>query len=209
MRYKTVILFNKKNTQLNKTNKRVIIFASGSGSNALKIFEYFNNSQNIIIDSIYCNNPRANVINVFQKLSIKTVLFNKKNLYERAFLEAIISTNPDLIVLAGFLLKIPEKMVSAFKNRIINIHPSLLPKYGGKGMYGLNIHKEVLLNKEKFSGLTIHYVNKEYDKGAVIFQKKIKINEKETPESLSSKVLKLEHENYPIIIEKILNNEGL
>ncbi len=194
---------------MNKTNKRVIIFASGSGSNALKIFEYFNNNQNIIIDSIYCNNPRANVINVFQKLSIKTVLFNKKELYERAFLEAIISTNPDLIVLAGFLLKIPEKMVSAFENRIINIHPSLLPKYGGKGMYGLNIHKEVLLNKEKFSGLTIHYVNKEYDKGAVIFQKKIKINEKETPESLSSKVLKLEHENYPLIIEKILNNEGL
>ena len=194
---------------MNKTNKRVIIFASGSGSNALKIFEYFNNNQNIIIDSIYCNNPRANVINVFQKLSIKTVLFNKKELYESAFLEAIISTNPDLIVLAGFLLKIPEKMVSAFENRIINIHPSLLPKYGGKGMYGLNIHKEVLLNKEKFSGLTIHYVNKEYDKGAVIFQKKIKINEKETPESLSSKVLKLEHENYPVIIEKILNNESL
>lgn len=194
---------------MNKTNKRVIIFASGSGSNALKIFEYFNNNQNIIIDSIYCNNPKANVINVFQKLSIKTVLFNKKELYEKAFLEAIINTNPDLIVLAGFLLKIPEKMVSAFENRIINIHPSLLPKYGGKGMYGLNIHKEVLLNKEKFSGLTIHYVNKEYDKGAVIFQKKIKINEKETPESLSSKVLKLEHENYPLIIEKILNNEGL
>ncbi len=194
---------------MNNTNKKVIIFASGSGSNALKIFEHFNNNQNIIIDSIYCNNPRASVINVFQKLSVKTVLFNKKELYERAFLEAIISTNPDLIVLAGFLLKIPEKMVSAFENRIINIHPSLLPKYGGKGMYGLNIHKEVLLNKEKFSGLTIHYVNKEYDKGAVIFQKKIKINEKETPESLSSKVLKLEHENYPLIIEKILNNEGL
>jgi len=194
---------------LNNTNKKVIIFASGSGSNALKIFEHFNNNQNIIIDSIYCNNPRASVIKVFQKLSIKTVLFNKKELYENAFLEAIISTNPDLIVLAGFLLKIPEKMVSAFENRIINIHPSLLPKYGGKGMYGLNIHKEVLLNKEKFSGLTIHYVNKEYDKGAVIFQKKIKINEEETPESLSSKVLKLEHENYSLIIEKILSNEGL
>ena len=194
---------------MNNTNKKVIIFASGSGSNALKIFEHFNNNQNIIIDSIYCNNPRASVIKVFQKLSIKTVLFNKKELYENAFLEAIISTNPDLIVLAGFLLKIPEKMVSAFENRIINIHPSLLPKYGGKGMYGLNIHKEVLLNKEKFSGLTIHYVNKEYDKGAVIFQKKIKINEEETPESLSSKVLKLEHENYSLIIEKILSNEGL
>lgn len=194
---------------MNNTNKKVIIFASGSGSNALKIFEHFNNNQNIIIDSIYCNNPRASVIKVFQKLSIKTVLFNKKELYESAFLEAIMSTNPDLIVLAGFLLKIPEKMVSAFENRIINIHPSLLPKYGGKGMYGLNIHKEVLLNKEKFSGLTIHYVNKEYDKGAVIFQKKIKINEEETPESLSSKVLKLEHENYSLIIEKILSNEGL
>ena len=194
---------------MNNINKKVIIFASGSGSNALKIFEYFNNNQNVIIDSIYCNNPRANVINIFQKLNIKTVLFNKKEFYESTFLETVRNTNPDLIVLAGFLLKIPEKIVSAFENRIINIHPSLLPKYGGKGMYGLNIHKEVILNKEKFSGLTIHYVNKEYDKGAVIFQKKIKINEKETPESLSSKVLKLEHENYPLIIEKILNNEGL
>jgi phosphoribosylglycinamide formyltransferase-1 len=194
---------------LNNTNKKVIIFASGSGSNALKIFEYFNNNQNVIIDSIYCNNPRANVINIFQKLNIKTVLFNKKEFYESTFLEAIKNTNPDLIVLAGFLLKIPEKIVSAFENRIINIHPSLLPKYGGKGMYGLNIHKEVILNKEKLSGFTIHYVNQEYDKGAVIFQKKIQINEKETPESLSSKVLKLEHENYPLIIEKILNNEGL
>lgn len=194
---------------MNNTNKKVIIFASGSGSNALKIFEYFNNNQNVIIDSIYCNNPRANVINIFQKLNIKTVLFNKKEFYESTFLETIRNTNPDLIVLAGFLLKIPEKIVSAFENRIINIHPSLLPKYGGKGMYGLNIHKEVILNKEKFSGFTIHHVNKEYDKGAVIFQKKIKINEKETPESLSSKVLKLEHENYPLIIEKILNNECL
>lgn len=194
---------------MNNTNKKVIIFASGSGSNALKIFEYFNNNQNVIIDSIYCNNPRANVINIFQKLNIKTVLFNKKEFYESTFLEAIKNTNPDLIVLAGFLLKIPEKIVSAFENRIINIHPSLLPKYGGKGMYGLNIHKEVILNKEKLSGFTIHYVNQEYDKGAVIFQKKIQINEKETPESLSSKVLKLEHENYPLIIEKILNNEGL
>jgi phosphoribosylglycinamide formyltransferase-1 len=194
---------------LNNTNKKVIIFASGSGSNALKIFEYFNNNQNVIIDSIYCNNPRANVINIFQKLNIKTVLFNKKEFYESTFLETIRNTNPDLIVLAGFLLKIPEKIVSAFENRIINIHPSLLPKYGGKGMYGLNIHKEVILNKEKLSGFTIHYVNQEYDKGAVIFQKKIKINEKETPESLSSKVLKLEHENYPLIIEKILNNECL
>ena len=194
---------------MNNTNKKVIIFASGSGSNALKIFEYFNNNQNVIIDSIYCNNPRANVINIFQKLDIKTVLFNKKEFYESTFLETIRNTNPDLIVLAGFLLKIPEKIVSAFENRIINIHPSLLPKYGGKGMYGLNIHKEVILNKEKFSGFTIHHVNKEYDKGAVIFQKKIKINEKETPESLSSKVLKLEHENYPLIIEKILNNECL
>jgi phosphoribosylglycinamide formyltransferase-1 len=137
------------------------------------------------------------------------VLFNKKEFYESTFLETIRNTNPDLIVLAGFLLKIPEKIVSAFENRIINIHPSLLPKYGGKGMYGLNIHKEVILNKEKLSGFTIHYVNQEYDKGAVIFQKKIQINEKETPESLSSKVLKLEHENYPLIIEKILNNEGL
>ena len=135
--------------------------------------------------------------------------FNKKEFYESTFLETIRNTNPDLIVLAGFLLKIPEKIVSAFENRIINIHPSLLPKYGGKGMYGLNIHKEVILNKEKLSGFTIHYVNQEYDKGAVIFQKKIQINEKETPESLSSKVLKLEHENYPLIIEKILNNEGL
>ena len=189
--------------------KRVVIFASGSGSNAENIFNQ--TKEKITITGIFTNKTTAGVIDRANRLGIPVFTFTKDELNEvnSRLYKKLSSVGFDLIVLAGFLLKIPNELIKFSNNRIINIHPSLLPKYGGKGMYGLNIHKEVLLNKEKFSGLTIHYVNKEYDKGAVIFQKKIKINEKETPESLSSKVLKLEHENYSLIIEKILSNEGL
>ena len=119
------------------------------------------------------------------------------------FLNELNILNPDLLVLAGFLWKIPNKIVKNFRNRIINIHPSILPKYGGKGMYGINIHKAVIKNKEKQSGLTIHYVNEEYDKGGIIFQKIVDVDVK-TPEELSEKILKLEHRYYPEIIKKIL-----
>ena len=122
-------------------------------------------------------------------------------------LKTLLNLNPRLIILAGFLLKMPEKIISNFENRIINIHPALLPSYGGKGMFGINIHRSVVENSELFSGLTIHYVNKDYDKGAIIFQKKVELSENESAETLSKKILKLEHLYYPSIIEKLLEDE--
>ena len=143
----------------------------------------------------------------FQDFKIKTVLFSKEELDNKSLLNSLQNTAPDLIVLAGFLLKMPKNITSFFENKIINIHPALLPLYGGKGMYGLNIHKAVIENKEKISGLTIHYVNDKYDDGAIIFQKKVDLDNKESPLSLSKKILKEEHMHYPVEIEKLLTNE--
>ena len=188
-------------------NKNIVVFASGSGSNAVKIYEYFSDFNNVNIVSLYCNNPKALVLEKFKKFNIKTVLFSKNDLKSNKFLSSLKKVNPDLIVLAGFLLKIPKEVTFCFKNKIINIHPALLPLYGGKGMYGENIHKAVIKNKEKTSGLTIHYVNDKYDDGAIIFQKKISLEPNETPLSLSKKILKEEHTNYPAEIEKLLTND--
>ena len=134
-------------------------------------------------------------------------MFSKKDLDNQNVLESLLKIDPDLIVLARILLKIPKSITSIFKNKIINIHPSLLPLYGGKGMFGENIHKAVINNKEKTSGLTIHYVNEKYDDGAIIFQKQVELDPFETSVSLSKKILKEEHLHYPIVIEKILDNE--
>ena len=188
-------------------NKNIVVFASGSGSNAVKIYEYFSDFNNVNIVSLYCNNPKAAVLEKFKKFNIKTVLFSKNDLKSNTILSSLKKVNPDLIVLAGFLLKIPKDITLSFKNKIINIHPALLPLYGGKGMYGENIHKAVIKNKEKTSGLTIHYVNDKYDDGAIIFQKKISLEPNETPLSLSKKILKEEHTNYPVEIEKLLTND--
>jgi phosphoribosylglycinamide formyltransferase-1 len=147
------------------------------------------------------------VLERFQDFKIKTVLFSKEELDNTSLLNRLQNTAPDLIVLAGFLLKMPKNITSFFENKIINIHPALLPLYGGKGMYGLNIHKAVIENKEKISGVTIHYVNDKYDDGVIIFQKKVDLDNKESPLSLSKKILKLEHMHYPVEIEKLLTNE--
>ena len=143
----------------------------------------------------------------FQDFKIKTVLFSKEELDNTSLLNSLQSTAPDLIVLAGFLLKMPKNITSFFENKIINIHPALLPLYGGKGMYGQNIHKAVIENKEKISGVTIHYVNDKYDDGVIIFQKKVDLDNQESPLSLSKKILKEEHMHYPVEIEKLLTNE--
>ena len=142
----------------------------------------------------------------FKSFNIDTVLFSKDDLKSNTILNSLKKVNPDLIVLAGFLLKIPKDITNFFKNKIINIHPALLPLYGGKGMYGENIHKAVIKNKDKMSGLTIHYVNDKYDDGAIIFQKTIRIEPSETPLSLSKKILTEEHINYPVEIGKLLAN---
>ena len=188
-------------------NKNIVVFASGSGSNAVKIYEYFSDLNNVNIASLYCNNPNAKVLERFKSFNIDTVLFSKNDLKSNTVLNSLKKVNPDLIVLAGFLLKIPKNITSFFKNKIINIHPALLPLYGGKGMYGENIHKAVIKNKDKMSGLTIHYVNDKYDDGAIIFQKTIRIEPSETPLSLSKKILTEEHINYPVEIGKLLAND--
>ena len=192
---------------MKKTIKNIVVFASGSGSNAIKIYEYFQKNQSVNIEALYCNKKSAPVIQKFQNIGIKTIVFEKNKLQDGGVLKTLLSLNPRLIILAGFLLKMPEEIISNFENRIINIHPALLPSYGGKGMYGINIHRSVVENSELFSGLTIHYVNKDYDKGAIIFQEKVELSKNETAENLSKKILKLEHLHYPRIIEKLLKNE--
>ena len=161
---------------MKKTIKNIVVFASGSGSNAIKIYEYFQKDKSVNIEALYCNKKSAPVIQKFQNFGIKTIIFEKNKLEDGGVLTSLLSLNPNLIILAGFLLKMPAEIISNFKNRIINIHPALLPSYGGKGMYGINIHRRVVDNNELFSGLTIHYVNKDYDKGAIIFQEKVELS---------------------------------
>ncbi len=190
---------------LNK--KKIILFASGSGSNFEEICKHFKNNKQISIDLLVCNNSKAKVLSKASSYGIKTLVINREDFYEtNATLDAILKINPDLMVLAGFLWKIPIKIIERFPNKIINIHPALLPNYGGKGMYGMRVHKAVIENNETQSGITIHYVNKNYDEGKILFQKSIDLDDKESSESLSRKVLKLEHSYFAETIEKILLN---
>lgn len=182
--------------------KNIAIFASGSGSNAENIYKYFRDT-NVEVKYIICNNPNAGVLKRFENTNVKIVLVEKKNLSSDIFIEKL--KGVDLIILAGFLLLIPENFIVAFPNRIINIHPALLPKYGGKGMYGDNVHRKVLENKEPEHGITIHYVNEEFDKGTTIFQSKFKIEEDDNLSTVKDKIHQLEMEFYPKIIEGLLN----
>ena len=184
--------------------KKIAIFASGSGSNAKKIIDYFSSNSSIIVSCILSNNINAKVLEIANHSKIETITFDKEQLEDGAVLEKLVVLNPNLIVLAGFLLKFPTPIVAAFKNKIINIHPALLPKYGGKGMYGMHIHKAVLENKEFESGITIHYVNENYDEGAFIFQKSVSVIDCTTPEEIAVKILQLEHLHLAEQIEKLL-----
>jgi len=155
---------------------------------------------------VLTNNPKAGVIDVAAEFGIDVLLLNKRIFEQEMFIDTIDFYKPHLIVLAGFLWKLPDYIVHAYPNKIINIHPSLLPKYGGKGMYGHYVHEAVLSAKEKESGMTVHFVNEQYDEGTVLLQKKIKIDKAETPETLAARVLKLEHTWYPKVIESLLVN---
>ena len=185
----------------------ILIFASGNGSNAENIITYFQNKAIDINWMIITNNSNAGVIQRSIKMGIPFLVFNKKDFYENMFLKKISLINPKLIILAGFLLKIPENLIKKFNNKIINIHPSLLPKYGGKGMYGMNVHSEVIKNREAESGISIHYVNNQYDEGKIIFQKSTKIIYPSNAENLSKKIHELEMKYFPEIIEKLINSE--
>ncbi|MCF8321681.1 MAG: phosphoribosylglycinamide formyltransferase [Flavobacterium sp.] len=185
--------------------KKILIFASGSGTNAENIIKYFRAQEIASVVAVFTNNPEAKVIERAQKLNVSTQTFTKTELNQVDFLGKIASFQPDLIVLAGFLLQFPETIIQAYPNKIINIHPALLPKYGGKGMYGMNVHRAVVENKEKESGITIHFVNENYDEGAIIFQKKVTLLITDTPEVVAEKIHELEQKYFPTVIEEILN----
>lgn len=189
-----------------RSMKNVAIFASGEGTNAENLFKYFNNDKRVKIKLVVTNNADAGVVERAERYKKNVQIIGKTALEEYAsqIIEFLKTEGIDIIVLAGFLLKLPEQLVKAFPNRIINIHPALLPKHGGKGMYGHHVHKAVISNKEKESGITVHFVNEEYDKGEIILQAKCVVDETDTPESLAAKVRKLEFEYLPKALEKLI-----
>tara|TARA_B100000902_G_C27310459_1_gene918103 strand:+ start:2850 stop:3413 length:564 start_codon:yes stop_codon:yes gene_type:complete len=184
---------------------KIAIFASGSGSNAENIIKFFHKSKTVKIALLACNNPHAKVLIKTKKYNIETIIFNKKELLENRVINKLTEKKISFIVLAGFLLKIPVKIIKKFPNKIINIHPSLLPLYGGKGMYGMYVHKAIAEAKEIETGITIHYVNSIYDDGAIIFQAKCSLYKNIQPKDIQRKVHKLEIEFFPRILKKILD----
>ncbi|KAB2846874.1 MAG: phosphoribosylglycinamide formyltransferase [Melioribacteraceae bacterium] len=183
--------------------KRIAIFASGSGTNAQKIIEYFSASKEIFVDSLWSNNENAYALIRAEKLGIETFTFDSDEFYRsNEILDRLYDHRIDMIVLAGFLWLVPRNLTELFT--VINIHPALLPKYGGKGMYGTNVHKAVLASKDKESGITIHQVNQDYDKGKVIFQATCPIVSGDTPETLAARIHELEYLHYPRVIEELL-----
>lgn len=185
-----------------------MILASGGGSNARKIAEYFDSSESVSIGLIACNKENAGVWNVAKDFDLETYQINRENFgSEDGLLNKLKSINPDLIVLAGFLWKIPDSITKAFPNKIINIHPALLPKYGGKGMYGTRVHEAVAASGDKHTGITVHYVNENYDEGHVIFQKVIEISSDDGVAGIEKKIHKLEHDNFPFVIDFLLRND--
>jgi phosphoribosylglycinamide formyltransferase 1 len=185
---------------------KIAIFCSGSGSNAQKIIEYFKGHSDIEISILMANKPDAYALERAQKFSIPTWVFNREEYNSGKVLEELKKRSIDWIILAGFLWLIPEDLVHNFPNKIINIHPALLPKFGGKGMYGMNVHSAVVANKEKESGITIHYVNKNYDEGNIIFQASCAVVPSDSPEDVAKKVQALEHQHFPEEIEKVILN---
>ena len=184
--------------------KKIVLFASGNGTNVEKILNYFKNNNRVSFLKVFTNNSKALVLKKIAPFTIKSRCFNNIELKEDLIFKELKLLNPDLIVLAGFLLKIPTSIINYFQNKIINIHPALLPNYGGKGMYGINVHKAVKMNNEKKSGITIHYVDNGYDTGKIIFQKEVKISKLDSVEDISNKVHNLELEHFPRVIELIL-----
>ena len=191
--------------------KKMAVFASGAGSNAQKIIDHFSDkSKKASVALIVCNKPNAGVLQIAAKDGISTLIIEKERFFRGdAYLPELKSYQIDFIVLAGFLWKIPQALINAYPRRIINIHPALLPKYGGKGMYGDVVHEAVLNAAEPESGITIHYVDEHYDHGDIIFQAKCTVTESDDAQSLSTKIHALEHKYYPEVIERVLNKSSL
>jgi phosphoribosylglycinamide formyltransferase-1 len=188
-----------------KTCPRLAIFASGSGSNAQRLAEYFAGSGIAEVSVIYCNNPDAFVLERARLLGIPAVLIKREKFYnDISVLDDLKSREIDWVILAGFLWLVPDYILKAFPKRILNIHPALLPAYGGKGMYGMKVHQAVITARESESGITIHYVNEKYDEGDIVFQAKCPIEKEDTPEMLAAKIHELEFEHFPRLIEKLI-----
>jgi phosphoribosylglycinamide formyltransferase-1 len=186
--------------------KRIVIFASGNGTNAENLIKFFHNRENASVIQVLTNNSRAKVLSRGKKLNVNTLSFSKQEFFKtNEILKKLLEQQTDLIVLAGFLWKFPENILKEFPNKVINIHPALLPKYGGKGMYGMHIHEAIVNNNEKETGITIHYVNENYDEGAIIFQAKCDVNPSDTAEDVANKIHKLEMKHFPEVVESILN----
>ena len=184
--------------------KKIVIFASGSGSNAEKIILHFKNSLHAHVAAVFSNNLNAKVLERAKNHNIPTAIFSKTDLDSEIVLDQLNEIAPDLIVLAGFLLKFPVSIIQHYPNKVINIHPALLPKYGGKGMYGKHVHEAVLANKETETGISIHFVNEHYDEGAIIKQYSTRIEDCTSTEEIANKVHELEHTFFPLVIEDLL-----
>ncbi len=200
----------KPNTTLQQEKKHIAIFASGAGSNAQKIIDYFTSQpalqkeRRAKVALIVCNNPKAGVLKIAEKENIPSLLIERNKFYEDGYLSELKNYHIGLIVLAGFMWKVPAELIQSYQNKIINIHPALLPKFGGKNMYGNFVHEAVIKAGEKESGITIHYVDEIYDHGKIIFHAKCRVEEDDTPQSLAEKIHALEHKHYSSIIEKII-----
>jgi phosphoribosylglycinamide formyltransferase-1 len=186
--------------------KRLSIFVSGNGTNLQRIAEYFKGNNDVEIVNVVCNNPQAYAIERAKNLDIPLRMITKAGFNSPEFTEEMKNLNLDLIVLAGFLWKIPASLIQAYPRQIVNIHPALLPKFGGKGFYGEHVHEAVVAAKEAFSGITIHYVNEIYDSGEIILQAYTALESGETPDSLAAKIHKLEQAYFPVTIEQVLNH---
>lgn len=188
---------------------RIAIFASGAGSNAEKIIAYLQSHPSIKVSLIVCNKPGAGVLGIAAANRIPTLLIEKERFFRGdAYLPELQHRGIGFVVLAGFLWKVPDALVAAYPNRIINIHPALLPKYGGKGMYGMHVHEAVIAAGEKESGITIHYVNEHFDEGAPIFQATCPIEPGDSPEKLAEKIHVLEHRHFPEVVERVVRCES-
>jgi phosphoribosylglycinamide formyltransferase 1 len=184
--------------------KKIAILASGSGTNAEKIMEYFQSSSKAKVTLVASNKKNAFVLERAKKFEVPTFTFTSQELREGLLERKLKSENIDMVVLAGFLLHIPENLIKAFHNKMVNIHPALLPDYGGKGMYGMHVHQAVKNSGDKQTGITIHLVNEKYDEGKIVFQAAVPVFPKDSPEDIAKKVHELEHKYYPNVIESLI-----
>lgn len=196
------------NQPINHTPFKIAIFASGAGSNAEQIINHFKNSSGAQVALVACNKPEAGVLHIAAREGVPALIIEKERFFRGdGYVPQLQAAGIDWIVLAGFLWKVPQSLINAYRGKIINIHPALLPKYGGKGMYGSFVHQAVIESAEPQSGITIHYVDEHYDNGDIIFQAHCPVHKDDTPHTLAQRIHGLEHQHYPMVIEQLLSGK--